>query len=327
MQQPLISILIPFYQTEDYLPACLESCAQQTYPNIEVIVVNDCSPQLGCAKQIVDAFSKKHEARKNFSVQYYEHEENKGTFETRRTCFEKSKGQYCFFLDSDDRLVPETLSSLFDEAESSKADIVQGTAEILYESKTSSENAINMKNNICLVHKGSLIGESICEDFLCHNGHSYLLWGKLYSSKIVRRALNEIPHFYGVLAEDFILYYFICQHASLYVGINKTVYLHNIDTGLTSGKQITDLHRWERICSTSSAFSVIYTYFENNPPPPKQKEAVQKFCWYSLLISIRRLKKSVSSEIYDDAYDMLCDYWGKSFVEKAESTLNDNPKV
>ena len=78
---PLVSILIPFYGADDYLLRCLESTAAQDYPNIEVVLVNDCSPGKdssgrGAAK-IVKDFAEKYAGRNGFTVRYFEHKENK----------------------------------------------------------------------------------------------------------------------------------------------------------------------------------------------------------------------------------------------------------
>jgi len=114
---PLISILIPFYSAEKYLLRCLESTASQTYLNIEVVLVNDCSTGKSddgrTAFQIVKTFKKKYAKRKGFSVRYYEHKKNEGAFEARRTCFDQSSGEYCCFLDSDDMLLPDSLAVLY----------------------------------------------------------------------------------------------------------------------------------------------------------------------------------------------------------------------
>lgn len=325
---PLISILIPFYGAEDYLLRCLESTAAQDYPNIEVVLVNDRS--LGKdrsgrgAAQIVKDFAEKYVSRKNFTVRYFDHKENNGTFETRRTCVEKASGTYCCFLDDDDILLPENLSFLYEKAVLNGADIVQGAADILYDSTTSAERIASVKNLVESVHEGILETDVIADNMLCSHGHSSLLWGKLFKTEIIRTAFAQIPHFYGVLADDFMLYYIICRCASRYAGFKEKVYQYNLNTGLTSGRIIDDMARWERFCSSASAFTILYDYFKKNSTPPSHKTAVQKLCWLHILKSVDKLHTSVAPEIYDQAYSMLCDYWGASFVAKAESAYKNN---
>ena len=80
-----ISIIIPVYNSEDFLNTCLDSLTKQSYKNLELIVVNDGSPK-NC-KEIVTEYRKKDER-----VKYVEHEKNKGLFQARVTGFENSTG-------------------------------------------------------------------------------------------------------------------------------------------------------------------------------------------------------------------------------------------
>ena len=66
-----ISVLIPVYGTEQYLKKCLDSVLNQTYPNIEIVVVNDCSK--GNANEIIAEYQKHHD-----NIKLVQHEENKG---------------------------------------------------------------------------------------------------------------------------------------------------------------------------------------------------------------------------------------------------------
>ena len=331
MPYPVISILIPFYNTEDYLLRCLESVASQTYSAIEVVVVNDFSSGKSAggknAFQIIQEFSKKYADRKNFSVRYYEHEKNEGTFETRRTCFEQSSGTYCCFLDSDDMLLPQSLMSLYEAAQSSGSDITQGTAEVVYGSAVQKELAEERQKKARKIHEGIVDGSSaITDDFLCKQNHSSFLWGKLFLSATVKKAYECIPCFYGSMGEDFLLYYFICQNASRYCGIKKDVYRYDINSGLTSHTVISTIERWERVCSASSVFTVLYAYFKENPPPEQYKIAIQKLCCSYLANNLKQFHSCVAPKIRAQAYAMLCGYWGESFVAKAEKVYNQNIK-
>ena len=75
---PLISIIVPVYNTEKYLRRCLDSLVNQTFNDIEIIIVNDCSQ--GNCKEIIEEYKEKDNR-----IKYIEHSENKGTLIARKT--------------------------------------------------------------------------------------------------------------------------------------------------------------------------------------------------------------------------------------------------
>ncbi len=113
MAQPLVSCIIPCYNYKLYLGQCLESVLQQSYKNIEIIVVDDCSTDN--PKEITDMYP---------SVKYIRHEKNKGLSGTRNTGIEASHGEYIFCLDSDDWIDKDLVDLSMQWFEAKKADIV-----------------------------------------------------------------------------------------------------------------------------------------------------------------------------------------------------------
>ena len=75
---PLISIIVPVYNTEKYLRRCLDSLVNQTFNDIEIIIVNDCSQ--GNCKEIIEEYQKKDNR-----IKYIEHSENKSLLQARKT--------------------------------------------------------------------------------------------------------------------------------------------------------------------------------------------------------------------------------------------------
>lgn len=98
IHQPLVSVMIPYYNCQDYIAETIESVEQQTYPNVEIIIVNDGSAQehTDYLKQLL--LNKPH-------VQYY-FQQNKGLAATRNAAAQYAKGTYFLFLDADDVILP-----------------------------------------------------------------------------------------------------------------------------------------------------------------------------------------------------------------------------
>lgn len=112
----LVSIVLPVYNVEKYLPKCLDSVVSQSYKNIEIICVNDGSPD-GSEKIIADYIKKD-------SRIILINQKNQGLSGARNTGLEKATGEYIVFLDSDDWIDPETVEVALAEAEKEAAQLV-----------------------------------------------------------------------------------------------------------------------------------------------------------------------------------------------------------
>ncbi|NAR80209.1 glycosyltransferase [Acinetobacter haemolyticus] len=91
---PLVSVIVPVYNVEQYLDECLNSIRQQTYENLEIIVVEDCSTD-----NSLNTFIKHSEDPR---VKLIQHEKNSGLSAARNTGIDAAKGDYIMFVDSDD---------------------------------------------------------------------------------------------------------------------------------------------------------------------------------------------------------------------------------
>lgn len=114
--QPIVSVIIPVYNVEDYLCECVDSVINQTYKNLEIILVDDGSTDL--SGKICDDYSKKDE--RVCTV----HQENGGLSAARNAGLDKARGEYIYFLDSDDYVADNTLETLITIAEKDNSDIV-----------------------------------------------------------------------------------------------------------------------------------------------------------------------------------------------------------
>lgn len=114
---PLISIVIPAYNVEDYLDRCLKSVINQYADNYEVIIVDDCGLDQSLA--IAKKWALKYE-----KISVVENKRNLGTFHARKIGAENSKGEYIFFVDPDDSLEANACSLIEEAAIKSATDII-----------------------------------------------------------------------------------------------------------------------------------------------------------------------------------------------------------
>lgn len=106
MNNDLISVIIPAYNNEIYISRCIESVLGQTYRNIEIIVINDCSTDN--TGDIIQRY-----LTKDNRIAYYHNENNIGVGYTRNKGIELAKGKYIYFLDSDDYIETTAISDLY----------------------------------------------------------------------------------------------------------------------------------------------------------------------------------------------------------------------
>ncbi|MDP5029948.1 glycosyltransferase family 2 protein [Paraglaciecola sp.] len=114
---PLVSVILPVYNVELYLAECLDSVLKQNYPYFELIAVND-----GSTDQSLDillAYRDKFEGKLVIIEQT-----NKGLSAARNTGLENAKGEFIYFLDSDDWILPNTLDKCINELVKTNADLV-----------------------------------------------------------------------------------------------------------------------------------------------------------------------------------------------------------
>lgn len=323
----LISVCIPVYNGEKFLRRCLDSVAAQTYKNFEIVVVDDCSPGTdengwNC-KKICKFFTKQTKIKVNL----IRNSKNLGCIDSRRNGVYEAKGDYIFCLDCDDALKPDCLEKMAATAIETKADIVQCGAEVVFandEMQTQEHDEVDLKNKESMQERANLLyeGELLNED--CFNSavvdHQiiFFVWGKLINRDVFISAWEMISPSYCVWGEDYVIYFYVSYFAKKYVGIKDKLYVYSVDTGISSKQHIDTLERWEKICSVSSAFSMIYDAMNSGiiKLNEVQTDAVQRQCNTYVLSTFRYLKYFVVEELKDEAYEVFCDYWGKDYVQK-----------
>ena len=225
-----LSIIIPMYNTENYIEKCLDSVLNQSYRNIEVIVVDDCSKDNG--KTIVERYMTKDER-----VKYVKHEVNKGLFQARLTGAKEATGDYIAFLDSDDYISIDYYRTLIYSAVENQSDIVIGNTVLKY------DNGDQIVYNLFDMKFDTLNGEECIEEYfkqegLCFSWHT--IWNKIYSKKIWDRACIHYKDIkkHLIMTEDFafstVLFYyaqkmtkvendaiFYCKHEKTSTDVNK----------------------------------------------------------------------------------------------------------
>ena len=104
-QDDLVSVIIPFFNEVDYFDDCINSVLNQTYRNIEIIVINDCSAKEN-VQQLVN-YQKKYPEK----IFIYHNQFNQGAGESRNLGITKAKGKFISFIAADDFWIPEQIET------------------------------------------------------------------------------------------------------------------------------------------------------------------------------------------------------------------------
>ncbi|MGB3212576.1 MAG: glycosyltransferase family 2 protein [Desulforhopalus sp.] len=142
-----ISVIIPIYKVENYIAQCLESVINQTISEIEILCVDDKSPDNSI--NIVKDY-----ATEDNRIRIFQHESNKGLGAARNTGIENAQGEYIFFLDSDDWLLEDGLQKLYESGQQYNVKIVSAPIQRYIESTGNYKNSrLKTKGEIYLTNK------------------------------------------------------------------------------------------------------------------------------------------------------------------------------
>lgn len=207
MDLPLISIIVPIYKVEKYMDRCIESLIEQTYHNLEIILIDDGSPDNCPAK--CDEWGRKVKQIKVI------HKQNGGLSDARNVGIEIAKGEYIVFVDSDDWVSPDYIKCLYETASSTNSDICE--CDII---KTNKENLVYATDNknvfICYDTEDAL--ELLIQDVVFHQ----YVWNKIYKMD----CLKGIPFVKGKVNEDEFWTYRVFGKANKVVKTQRKLYFY-----------------------------------------------------------------------------------------------------
>ena len=204
---PKVSVCIPVYYVEKYIRRSMESVLSQSLKDIEVLVVNDCTPD--ASMEIVREY-----ASKDSRIRVIEHEVNLGLMMARRTGYRAATGDYITFCDSDDIMPSDAVETLYNLALETGADIVSGDMEWLYDDGTTKRSVISLPY-------GS-DSESVYRALLSKE-YSHTLCSKLFQNSLLQEH-EYITLMHATNGEDGMLFYQVLQHAKKVVHQPKVVY-------------------------------------------------------------------------------------------------------
>lgn len=207
---PLVSIIIPVYNVENYLKECFDSIIAQSYKNYEVIIVNDGSTD--SSEEIIFKYKKK------FKKLIYIYQENFGVAAARQEALKYINGKYTMFLDPDDFLDLNCISKIVTKAEETESDM------IIYGYNVFSDKNISYKKQYFEFNcNKEYEGKTAAELFLKRKITAHL-WNKLFLSENLRK--NDMTFDIGRESEDWYPTFIQIVKAKKIIVLNEGLYYY-----------------------------------------------------------------------------------------------------
>lgn len=192
-----VSVIIPVYNAEKYIANTIESVLNQTYKDIEIVIVDDCSNDN--SKTIIEAY-----AKLNSNIIYHLQKENGGAAVSRNTALSIASGRYVAFLDSDDLWFPDKTKKQMDLIKENSAAMCFTAIEMINENGEMIKGKRNIKNkinynfllkNTMIATSSVLIDREVVGNFqmpLIRSGQDYATWLKLMRDGLEAYGIDEV---------------------------------------------------------------------------------------------------------------------------------------
>ncbi|WP_318505200.1 glycosyltransferase family 2 protein [Bacillus sp. T3] len=205
-----VSVIVPIYNVEKYLNRCIKSILNQTYKNLEVILVNDGS--LDKSGEIADSYSKMDKRIKVI------HKENGGLSDARNAGMKQITGEYTIFVDSDDWLDEKMVEAQINISNQFQADIVQSAFYYAYDDHLLFDNRVYCQD----AEPAVLDNCSLMYELVINERIKNFAWGKLYKTSLIK----DLPFKKGVLFEDVFWAHHVMHRVNTFVLIHQPLYYY-----------------------------------------------------------------------------------------------------
>ncbi len=284
-----VTVVVPIYNTSEYLTTCINSIINQTYKNLEIILIDDGSTDE--TLQICNVLAKKDKRIKVI------HQENKGLAETRNKGMDLATGEYICFIDSDDYIEKDMIETLLKTIEETKADICEGSFYIHQKDGTIVDTTIEQKGKKYISDKKELIEGYADATILIP------AWDKIYKLS----SIKNIKFNKNVLKEDSDYIYKLCKEGKTFALVDKPFYhyIKRPSTSLTGSKineKLFTLQTWGK-----EKYKEVMSFGE------EYKDAAEKILYNSLVHILRNYKRDYNNKVLKEG----------EFKEEIESVTND----
>ena len=307
----LISVIIPVYNVEKYLEKCLLSIINQTYRNLEIILIDDGSTDT--SGKICDTYAEKDSRIKVI------HQGNKGASAARNVGLENCSGEYVTFIDSDDWISEDYCELLYHKLQETESDVSAIKNSLVVENNSVIKNVTpikeTVKNGQAIFEKNDILKEILTQKILDN-----YIFGKLYK----RNLIKDIKFKENVVFEDIIYTYDSLTKANKMVYFDKECYYHLKHEGTISAT-----------CSERNILDYINSIMYRYNCIQKNYKELEIYNHFALLKEVTNacVKYVIANAYYENVeeelvkiFEILSEYTSKNEVEFVK-LMNDFQKT
>lgn len=289
-----VSLVIPIYNTEKFIERCLCSVFEQTFRDVEYILINDCTPDgsIGIAERIIKSYPDR-------CITLLANEVNRGSAGVRNRGIKAAKGKYIIFIDSDDYVEPTMLEDMYKEAEMKDADVVIADYYINYPQK-------QVYSKQTAPSSGTECSQWILSGLLHSSNSNKLIKKELY-------AKNKISFIEGVnMWEDMSTIPRVCYFADKVVYLPKA-YLHYVQynensyTSNLTAKSLLDIQ---------TAIEVLQSFFQNNDEYKKALSFLRLKAKIDFVMHTKGEERKRLCRLYNEPKEMIIEHPSLSLFYK-----------
>lgn len=277
MKQPLISVIVPVYKVEPYLRQCVDSIRNQTYQNLEILLVDDGSPDR-CPK-ICDEYAEKDARIKVI------HKENGGLSSARNCGLDHATGEYIGFVDSDDSIAADMYEKMLE------ALLAAGAEMCICNYREVSEEEEPKELGISTLPKG-IYTRSEAFSLFAEYRDACIAWNKLYAASV----LEELRFPVGRIHEDEFLAHHAFDRCERVVIVEEAYYDY-----LRRGGSITGVTYSVKRLDVVLAFFDRYRFFLQKGRKDFAATA-QRYCESAFIVGLKRLPYQGNEAVFDTIF-------------------------
>lgn len=274
IDKPEVSVIIPVYNVEEYIYDCLHSVVNQTFENMEIIVVNDGSPD--DSAKIAAEFAE-YDSRIKIVTQ-----KNAGLSAARNTGMDTACGNYICFIDSDDWVENNFIEKLYTALQEEEADVASAT--IIRKRKNSQKYRVHYtEKNVYTTLENKI---NACRIPVC-----CYVWNKLYRFDKIKKFKFKT----GVYYEDVQWTPEVLKQTGKMVTVPDTAYYYRVNKNSIVKKTPSKKKQED---SYNAKKYIIKFFDENNLPLTKKQRTITKFVYYILSIPLLKIKEYSNTQTY-----------------------------
>lgn len=299
---PAVSVIIPVYMVEEYLRECLDSVVNQTMKNIEIVCVDDGSPDHSA--DIVLEYKEKYPNIKLIR------KENGGLSSARNAGLDVATGEYIYFLDSDDYVDTDMFETLYRKASEEDLDIIYFNAVPFFDSEQIKRDNQNYVNYYTRSHDypGVCTGQAMFSAMRKHYEFLPAVWSQLYRRDLIED--NHIRFCHGILHEDN-PFSFQCMILARRVAYLNKGYYHRRMRGnsiVTAKKSMRNVEGY------LVSYAEILSFMHDRHVEPDAFEEISEFLYTSVWGNARRIYRDLEIRA-DEAVLTRGDFCAEHFLD------------